>query len=451
MRMNKKTLILNKFLAISIYFLFIGNFNLFSFQFNSTAPKAVHEECVRVYRQGDYQRSINYYLRYLNMYPDDEQLLLYLAYSYENAGFSHKSERTYIEILKSNPTNAYAKKGLTLLYQRSIQAALSRNQSNNALDFIKKGEFYIPDFAYFYEKDAEVNMLLNNYTEALKLWKISWEKNPLDIEKRVQTETWKLTKIGDCYKRLGKEYVNEWEKYLFALQKKYPQNKDLLFLCADLLYYYNEAPAKRNEFRNKALKIYQNEVGERKPVVVYFPLRGKWIVTSGNFEYLLDTHSGYDGYCYDFMKVGGAGSKVANGGGGNSSFLSYGENIYAAYDGVVESTNDGVCDNVVGKAGSIVCNQIKIRHRINNDTYFSVYLHLKKGTLQVAPGDVVKAGDWIACVGNSGFSYAPHLHFGVYDKNKVSIAVQFKVGGYDTESENIKKFANLRKNDVVFN
>ncbi len=59
-------------------------------------------------------------------------------------------------------------------------------------------------------------------------------------------------------------------------------------------------------------------------------------------------------------------------------------------------------------APTLLGNYIVIRH---GDGLYSLYAHLKKGSLRVADGDTVKAGDIIAEVGNTGMSTAPHLHF----------------------------------------
>jgi murein DD-endopeptidase MepM/ murein hydrolase activator NlpD len=45
--------------------------------------------------------------------------------------------------------------------------------------------------------------------------------------------------------------------------------------------------------------------------------------------------------------------------------------------------------------------------------YFPLYAHLRQGTVSVKVGDVVKEGDLIGRVGNSGASLQPHLHFQV--------------------------------------
>jgi murein DD-endopeptidase MepM/ murein hydrolase activator NlpD len=73
-------------------------------------------------------------------------------------------------------------------------------------------------------------------------------------------------------------------------------------------------------------------------------------------------------------------------------------------------------------------NYVLIRHE---DGTLGHYCHLQKGGVRVTPGEVVKAGDFIALSGNTGFSSGPHLHFCVFKtrdgKNRESIPVQFRV------------------------
>ena len=45
--------------------------------------------------------------------------------------------------------------------------------------------------------------------------------------------------------------------------------------------------------------------------------------------------------------------------------------------------------------------------------FYPLYAHLKNGSVCVRPGDVVRSGDLIGKVGNSGASLQPHLHFQV--------------------------------------
>ena len=43
-----------------------------------------------------------------------------------------------------------------------------------------------------------------------------------------------------------------------------------------------------------------------------------------------------------------------------------------------------------------------------------MYAHVRKGSAKVKVGDVVRAGDVLAEVGNAGFSTEPHLHLAYY-------------------------------------
>lgn len=73
-------------------------------------------------------------------------------------------------------------------------------------------------------------------------------------------------------------------------------------------------------------------------------------------------------------------------------------------------------------------NYILIRHE---DGTLGHYCHLKKDSVFVHPGQIVKAGDVIALSGNTGFSSGPHLHFSVFmtkdGRDRKSIPVKFRV------------------------
>jgi len=58
-------------------------------------------------------------------------------------------------------------------------------------------------------------------------------------------------------------------------------------------------------------------------------------------------------------------------------------------------------------------NIITIRHEANGVVEYTSYGHLKAGSVRVKPGDVVKQGQIIGEVGDTGDSDAVHLHFQV--------------------------------------
>ncbi|MGP9539878.1 M23 family metallopeptidase [Brachybacterium sp. AOP43-C2-M15] len=55
-------------------------------------------------------------------------------------------------------------------------------------------------------------------------------------------------------------------------------------------------------------------------------------------------------------------------------------------------------------------------------TVVAVLAHLRRGSLQVAPGDRVTAGQQLAECGNSGNSSDPHVHFQLMDGEDIATA-----------------------------
>lgn len=88
-----------------------------------------------------------------------------------------------------------------------------------------------------------------------------------------------------------------------------------------------------------------------------------------------------------------------------------GTDIVAARDGIVfdvSSTNfEGGPD---AEQYADLANIVRILH---DDGTFAVYAHLNWNSIRVNPGDRVRAGQYIADSGNTGFSSGPHLHFAV--------------------------------------
>jgi murein DD-endopeptidase MepM/ murein hydrolase activator NlpD len=76
--------------------------------------------------------------------------------------------------------------------------------------------------------------------------------------------------------------------------------------------------------------------------------------------------------------------------------------IQAIADGVVSYTEDG--------EGSLGVHMI-IDHMIGGKLVSSVYAHMIHGSMLFKTGDVIKVGQVIGKVGNTGMSTGPHLHF----------------------------------------
>lgn len=93
--------------------------------------------------------------------------------------------------------------------------------------------------------------------------------------------------------------------------------------------------------------------------------------------------------------------------------------VFAACEGVVAEVFDGLEDTEertdlellerqYGEHARIDGNHVLIRHA-NNE--YSLYAHLRGGSISVKDGEEVRAGQRIGDVGSSGSSYVPHLHF----------------------------------------
>lgn len=101
--------------------------------------------------------------------------------------------------------------------------------------------------------------------------------------------------------------------------------------------------------------------------------------------------------------------------------------VHAARDGIVvllEDSHDGGCwREECGRLANFVV-------LLHSDGTTGEYFHLQRGSVEVRAGEHVRRGQWLARSGNTGYSTAPHLHFGVYrterDGRTQSIAVRFQ-------------------------
>lgn len=115
-----------------------------------------------------------------------------------------------------------------------------------------------------------------------------------------------------------------------------------------------------------------------------------------------------------------------------------GNNIHGGMDIVGTTGTNGLTDTIIAhSAGTIVtvcntCNQtnstgssygnyVKIKHR---NGMYTLYAHMKYGTVNLKVGNTVNKGDILGYMGNTGHSFGAHLHFEVRDSNDVRINPQ---------------------------
>jgi len=157
-----------------------------------------------------------------------------------------------------------------------------------------------------------------------------------------------------------------------------------------------------------------------------FPLAGGlFLVTDGGDgarSFLVNYHLGFPGhrgagvsasmrYALDVVEVGPleveASALLPR---RNEAYRIWGRPVLAPCDGIVQKAVDGVADNDAFGANRPygVGNHVVIRH--GADAYV-VLGHLRCGSVAVAEGARVRAGEVIGAAGNSGWTERPHLHF----------------------------------------
>ena len=121
-------------------------------------------------------------------------------------------------------------------------------------------------------------------------------------------------------------------------------------------------------------------------------------------------------YALDIVRFNAQGDNTFVGDGAlNESYLIYGAQVTAAGAGRVIATRNDIPDNTpVGTlpqpvtldnvAGNYVVQSLPGRR-------YALYAHFQPGTVRVATGDRVQAGQVLGLVGNSGNSDEAHLHF----------------------------------------
>ncbi len=151
---------------------------------------------------------------------------------------------------------------------------------------------------------------------------------------------------------------------------------------------------------------------ERLDNLKYFrfglPFLGTWHVSQGHGGDL--THKGDWAQALDFVLQDNKGHTCRYPGERPEDFYCFAKPVLACADGVVTEVTDMFDDNKIGEVDleHNWGNSIIIKHL---DGLYSQVSHLKKKSVKVKPGDIVKTGDVVALCGNSGRSPEPHLHF----------------------------------------
>ncbi|MGO9606097.1 MAG: M23 family metallopeptidase [Candidatus Binataceae bacterium] len=174
------------------------------------------------------------------------------------------------------------------------------------------------------------------------------------------------------------------------------------------------------------------EINQAPAVVIGPPLRaGNWAAING--PSLTSSHRRVpvisngrllfpQRYAVDFTSIGPDGKTFSGDPQKNQSYHSYGADVLAVAEGKVVTVDGNMPDGVPhgGLAAVAIAKTVmlasgnRIVLYIGNGRY-AMYCHLMPGSITVQPGDIVRRGQVLANVGDSGNCNQPHLHFQIMD------------------------------------
>lgn len=154
-------------------------------------------------------------------------------------------------------------------------------------------------------------------------------------------------------------------------------------------------------------------LGVNEPAVsLDFPLRdGVYYVGQGGNNPLINYHNTHPAqkYALDILAIDAWGRRSTGLYPADlDQYVIYGKSLYSPCDGRITRAVDGLPDlappssdptNPAGNHVVIHCHGVNV-----------VLAHLQEGSVAVREGDVVKAGELVGAVGNSGNTTEPHLH-----------------------------------------
>jgi murein DD-endopeptidase MepM/ murein hydrolase activator NlpD len=170
-----------------------------------------------------------------------------------------------------------------------------------------------------------------------------------------------------------------------------------------------------------------------------FPLRGTWYIGASGTLHSHHRWAAMEEFALDILQFRERSKSYKTRGVTSADYFAFGQDVIAVADGTVVETVDKYTDDdaklkqenetydqydqriqseqmqsLSQDPYTVAGNYIVIRH---NDSEYSMYAHLKNGSVKIKKGDVVKRGQVIGSVGNTGSSTEPHLHFQLQDSS----------------------------------
>ncbi|HEY7162416.1 MAG TPA: M23 family metallopeptidase, partial [Acidobacteriota bacterium] len=210
----------------------------------------------------------------------------------------------------------------------------------------------------------------------------------------------------------------------------------------------------------------------KSPNQYIFPLQGNWYMQSiprsvtSHHRWMPQTEFGID--C---LKLDEKGSPFKTDGKSAGDYYAFGQPVLAAADGVVMKVINDASQNwdawfqrkdeteeqFEARSSQYQIEQMKkdpyrtvtgnlvvIKHQGGE---YSAYAHLKQGSVRVKPDDIVKQGQQIAEVGDTGDYYMAHLHFEITNSDDLlmSRSVPFEFTNLRESQPEVGHFVRLKK------
>ncbi len=147
-----------------------------------------------------------------------------------------------------------------------------------------------------------------------------------------------------------------------------------------------------------------------------------WAITGNDWSSMHKADPVSWPFAYDFVRLGPDGRTFEGSGLRNEDHFCFGRPVVAPAGGKIVFVRDDMPDQppgqpldaeqLAGQAARMAGNVVVIGHGYGE---FSYLAHLQAGSVQVVAGQMVRKGQPLAAVGNSGHSPGPHLHYHFQD------------------------------------
>jgi hypothetical protein len=274
----------------------------------------------------------------------------------------------------------------------------------------------IQNLSFIIKKDGHIIKEHGYAYEALKYWIPQWQKNIHISDSQIGAligvkKFWDYNCLSSSIQLEPGQEIGLRNEYFHIVC---PEILDELIVQV----IYTQAGITHIECKNITLVRYENK---NKYI---FPVKGTWQVC-GNFDCIgAHRQRNSDEFAFDLTILDN--NQKNNNHKKVEDYPCYGEKVYAIADGkVIRVYNEmdrntlGISkeeeDNLISLHGYwpiITGNVVTIQH--DNGEYSAVD-HLQYHSIKLKVGDIVKQGQVIGLIGNTGLSGCPHLHFELKD------------------------------------